>query len=112
MTESALAEFTVGIDEQDILALGGTAFVKNEHAGWDAGVVKQPSGQADDRFQPPALDEMLADVILRKRRIGQHPAEALEFAALRLVLGLGIDDLDQAADDIGRGVELAGLFAG
>jgi len=28
------------------------------------------------------------------------------------VLGLGIDDLDQAADDIGRGVELAGLFAG
>ena len=150
--------------------------VLDEHEVGLFAFFRQPDGEA------AGVVDVLADVILRKRRIGQHPVEALEFAALRLVLrlaqsvlladvgvrdavqqhvhladrpggadgflaekrevtriaatfadvvaglnqhaagstggvvnrhaGLGIYDLNQAADDIGRGVELAGLFAG
>ena len=60
----ALAVVAVGVDEDDVLALGGACLVHDQDAGRDAGAVEEAGGQADDRLEPAALDEVAARLAL------------------------------------------------
>jgi len=60
----ALAVVAVGVDEDDVLAVLGARLVHDQNAGRDAGSVEEAGGQADDRLEPAALDEVAARVPL------------------------------------------------
>ena len=55
----AFAIFAVGIDEEDVLAVGGVLFVHHQDAGGDARAVEESGGQSNDGVEPAALDEVL-----------------------------------------------------
>ena len=58
----AFGVFAVGVDEQHLVAQGvGLVLVGHEHAGGNAGAVKEAGRQADDGLDHIILDEDLAD---------------------------------------------------
>ena len=55
----AFLEFSIRIDEQHVLAFGGSVLVDHQHTGRNPGAVEQIARQANYGFRNTVLDELL-----------------------------------------------------